>query len=397
MILLPRISIVAPLWIMTATTIAGPVQFREVVLDDAAAKKACYAVELADVDGDGDQDVVVVTENRVQWYAQPGWEKHVILENQTELDNVCIAAHDIDQDGDVDFALGAGWTKIGTIQWITRDDDPQALWKVHAVGLEPWTHRMRWANVLGRDRPQLVVSPLNATSGPGVKLTAFEIPANPKSDRWPMTVLDDDLNRMHNHWHVDFDNDGIDSTITASQEGLSLINRRDDGTFKRRLVGSGMPADDPRNSGAGEVKVGRFSSGRPFMATIEPMHGTSVVVYTAPPTLPEGQLADRHVLDETLKQGHAVWCADLDGDGGDEIVIGHREAGEGDVKGPGVYIYCAQNEDGTVWSKQVIDDGGMACEDLRCADLTGDGRPDIIAVGRKTLNVKLYVNAGMGD
>ncbi|MFM7833434.1 MAG: hypothetical protein ACKPJD_16705 [Planctomycetaceae bacterium] len=34
----------------------------------------------------------------------------------------------------------------------------------------------------------------------------------------------------------------------------------------------------------------------------------------------------------------------------------------------------------------------MATEDLAVADLTGDGRPDIVAGGRATHNVRLYVN-----
>ena len=372
----------------------GVPKFREVILDGEAAKKTCYAVDLADVNGDGRTDIVVVTENRVQWYEAPNWEKHVILENQTELDNVCIAPYDIDGDGQIDFALGAGWTKVGTIQWITRGTDPKSLWTVHSIAVEPWTHRMRWANVLGRDRPQLVVSPLNATTGQGVRLTAFEIPANPRTDRWPATVLDDSLNRLHNHWHLDGDGDGIAATLTASQEGLSLIRRRGEGMFERRQVGSGLPGDKPETSGAGEVKVGRLGNGRPFMATVEPMHGTHVAIYTAPPQLPEGELATRLVLDDSLNQGHAVWCADLDGDGADEVIIGHREPGTGDVKGPGIYSYKAQNAAGSAWTKHVLDDGGMACEDLLCADLTGDGRADIVAVGRKTLNMKLYVNEG---
>ncbi len=367
--------------------------FREVVLDAAAADKTCYAVELADVDGDGDQDVVVVTDNRVQWYAQPTWEKHVILENQTELDNVCIAAHDIDGDGRIDFTLGAGWTKVGTIQWITRSGASDGKWRVHPIAIEPWTHRMRWANVLGEDRPQLVVSPLNATSGAGVRLTAFSIPPDPKADRWVPTVLDDSLNRMHNHWHVDFNGDGVAATLTASQEGLYLIRRTEEGTFHRRRVGSGMPGETPETSGAGEVKLGKLGNGRPFAATIEPMHGTSVAIYTVPgDELPEGRLADRLVIEDSLQQGHAVWCIDLDGNGGDEVVIGHREPGTGPIVGPGIYVYWAEDAAGTRWSKQVVDNGGMACEDLLCADLTGDDRPDIVAVGRKTKNVKLYVN-----
>ena len=31
------------------------------------------------------------------------------------------------------------------------------------------------------------------------------------------------------------------------------------------------------------------------------------------------------------------WCVDLDEDGADEVVVGHREPGSGEVKGPGVY------------------------------------------------------------
>ena len=365
--------------------------FEEVVIDDAAAKKAVYAVALADVNGDGQDDIVAVNENQVIWYENPGWEKHVILENQTELDNVCIAPHDIDGDGQIDFALGAGWTSTGTIQWIRRGENPDDKWRVHSIGVEPWTHRMSWADVLETGKPQLVVSPLNATQGPGVRLLAFEVPQNPATDPWPSTVIDDALNRMHNHWHVEFGEDRQLITVTASQQGLHAF-WRDDGAFQSRRIGSGMPGATPETSGAGEVKIGRLANGRPFMATIEPMHGTAVAVYTAPDPLPEGRLADRHVIDDTLKGGHAVWTADLDGDGGDEIVIGHREVGDGEVQGPGVYVYKAADATGAKWTKHVLDNGGMACEDLLCGDLNADGRPDIIAGGRATRNVKLYIN-----
>jgi hypothetical protein len=34
----------------------------------------------------------------------------------------------------------------------------------------------------------------------------------------------------------------------------------------------------------------------------------------------------------------------------------------------------------------------MACEDLKTGDLDGDGRPEIIAAGRSTKNLKIYWN-----
>ncbi len=369
--------------------------FRPVDIDPDVCQKACYAVTLADVDGDEDSDIVAVTENRVLWYDNPTWQSHTIIENQTELDNVCIAPHDIDGDGKVDFALGAGWTRIGTIQWLSRGKSLDERWQVHSIGGEPWTHRMQFADVLGTGRPQLIVSPLNAAAGTaGVRLSAFEIPNRPRSDAWPRTVLDDRLNRMHNHWHADLNEDGTSETLAATQEGIHLVRRQSSGEFVGLRLANGMPGDSPEQSGAGEIKLGHLGNRRTFLATIEPMHGTSVVVYAAAEGPLEGQVLERRVIDDTLQQGHAVWTADVDRDGADEIVIGHREAGSGPIAGPGVYIYDAQNPDGSSWTKHVIDDGGMACEDLICADLNNDGWVDIVAGGRATKNVKLYWNEG---
>ena len=48
-----------------------------------------------------------------------------------------------------------------------------------------------------------------------------------------------------------------------------------------------------------------------------------------------------------------------------------------------------------VFQKHVLDDRDMACEDLACADLNGDGRIDIVAAGRATGNVRIYWNEGV--
>ena len=388
-----------------AVTAADPVvptfQVRTI---DSHAGEIVYAVTHADVDGDGQQDIVAVTEDRVLWYQSPDWNKRVILSGQTVRDNVCIAAHDIDGDGKIDFALGAGWPKSGgTIQWLSRSQTLDEPWTVHFIGEIPWTHRMRWADVLGSGSSQLVVSPLNAADGEaGVRLTAFTVPSHPQTDRWPATVLDASLNRLHNHWHAPAEFGGEERpavTFTASQEGLHEVFAAPHAagtapTFEKIKLADGATGDAPAERGAGEVKTGRLADGRRLIASIEPMHGTHAVVYVD--TVPMGISAEprwmRQVLDDTLRRGHALWLADLNGDGTDEVIVGHSEPSPGPIKGPGVYVYWAGNSTADKWTKQVIDNGGMACEDLFVLDLTGDGRPDIVAGGRETHNVTLYVN-----
>src|SRR5262249_9210587 len=118
-----------------------------------------------------------------------------------------------------------------------------------------------------------------------------------------------------------------------------------------------------------------------------------IVVYTEPP---RGETKwVRRVLDDTLKRGHALWTADVDGDGSDELVIGHSDKGTGSPAGPGVFIFDAEDDAGTRWTKHTVDDGGMATEDLIAGDLNGDGWPDIVAGGRATHNVKLYMNLNL--
>lgn len=98
------------------------------------------------------------------------------------------------------------------------------------------------------------------------------------------------------------------------------------------------------------------------------------------------------MLTDQLKRGHALWLANLDDDPEDEIVFGHSDRSSGEIKGPGVFVFDQQSDE--KWVRRTIDDGGIATEDLVAADLNGDGLPDIVAGGRATHNVKLYINQG---
>ncbi len=101
------------------------------------------------------------------------------------------------------------------------------------------------------------------------------------------------------------------------------------------------------------------------------------------------------MLDDQLQWGHAVWCANLDGDPDEELIIGVRDDYRGGetLHACGLRIYDpASGNEPSEWATHRIDAGGVAIEDLAAEDLDGDGRTDIVAVGRKTKNVRIYWN-----
>jgi hypothetical protein len=371
---------------------------------DAHVGNVCYAVATADVNGDGKLDIVAVTENAVVWFANPKWEKQTIIQDATARDNVCLQPHDIDGDGRIDFALGAGWKPTdtqsgGTLQWLKRNGE--GPWQVIPIGSEPTVHRMRWGRVLGDSKAQLVVAPLQGrgTKGPnwgdgsGVRLMVFSVPDNPAKDPWPMEVADDSLHTTHNLELVDFDGDGKDDILLAAWEGVFVLKRDSQGHWSKTQLGSGNQEAKP-SKGSSEIKLGRLADGRKYIATIEPWHGFQVVVYT-PPQKPGNGLWERRVIDEPVQWGHAVWCANVDDDGDQELIIGQRDKNKEGIApaGPGVRIYDPKaGSSPLAFERHMVDDGGVAVEDLVAADLDGDGRNDLIAGGRATHNVKIYWN-----
>ncbi len=342
-----------------------------------------YAVTTGDVNGDSRTDVVAINATDLVWFEAPSWQKRVILTGVTARDNVTLALNDIDRDKRLDVALGAGWQPTntasgGTLQWVGRAaPGVDAAWELHPISEEPTLHRMRWADVDGDGSRDLVVVPLHGrgTKGPdwqgqGARILIFRPPASPAKDQWPMEVADDTLHIVHNFLPANMDDDPQDEILTASREGVHVLDRNAKGVWTRTLIGEGSP---------GEIKLGRVA-GRRMLATVEPWHGASVVIYAEKPGT-----WSRTVIESALTGGHALGWADFDGDGSDELAVGWRDAK------PGVAVYAVDKE-GALRSKTMVDDAGMATEDLTIADLNGDKQPDIVASGRATHNVKIYWN-----
>ena len=368
-----------------------------------------YAVVAADLDGDGRTDLVVADKSKILWYRNPDWKRRVLLEGQTKPDNVCLAAHDIDGDGDIDLALGADWKPFntasgGTLQWLENPGKATGEWAIHPITEEPTLHRIRFLDLQGDGKPELVVVPLmgkgssqkeNWVDGVPLRIQAFTIPEKPKTDRWVPTVLDQSLHVAHNFCEAPAagkSREKMADLLVCSYEGISLLKPaaaedRVKLKFARQLLHPAHQETPKGSRGASEIRWGQLGVDCPCIGTIEPWHGNQVVAYTKNPD----QTWNRKVLDDRLKWGHAVHWADLNGDGRDELVVGVRDnLGNQPDDRCGIRIYCSQDPIGRHWTRHLLDSGGVAVEDALVSDLDGNGKPDIVAVGRATGNVRIY-------
>jgi hypothetical protein len=349
-----------------------------------------YGLAIADVNGDGKQDILLADKKQIVWYQNPDWTKHVIAENLTTLDNVCIAAQDIDGDGKAEVAVGAGWNPSDTVNsgalfYLIAPADRTQKWEAVPLHHEPTIHRIKW--VKGSDGKYGLVSiPLHGRGnkngeGAGVKHEFYHVPKDVKSE-WPRTLIDEGMHMTHN-----FNVTQWNELLIAGKEAIQIYSQMGDSWKKTDFIKVG----DQGFSGAGELRNGKLPNEVRFLATVEPMHGTNVVVYTALASSPE--IVKRTVLDNSLVEGHALQCADFLHAGSDQFAVGWRgklgaPAGASSI---GVKLFIPDKE-GKNWTQQIIDDKDMACEDLAVADLNGDGKPDLIAAGRATKNVKIYWN-----
>lgn len=345
-----------------------------------------YGIQIADVNGDGKPDIVLADKKTIQWYEAPSWQKHIIAKDLTERDNVCVTARDTNDDGKCEIAVGAQWNpgnttdenQSGAVFALTAPPVVTRPWLAVKLENEPTVHRMHWIKSSG-GKYSLVVKPLHGRgnkAGAGIGGKVWEY-LRSSDGKWQREIVSDFMHLTHNFHPVNWDKDSEEELLIAGKEGIWHFDKHKGKWHPRQIT----------VHAAGEIRDGRLPNGKRFIVTIEPHHGIAATVYVEKA---KGLWTPSHVLDNELVAGHALQVADLLSTGNDQIVVGWR--GQGRKAKPGIKLFSPANPDGTHWDEQQISGSEIAIEDLKVADLNGDGKIDIIAAGRQTKNLVIFWN-----
>ncbi len=368
--------------------------FERVVIDNNLP--GGYQVEVADVNGDGRTDVIGLGGSTCAWYENKGstWVKRIISTQAQTPGIISSATADLDGDGKAEVLIAYEFalerpTK-GKLVLATQGktlDDPWSFRPIAEIGS---IHRLRFADVDGDKRPDLVVAPIVGPTAKAptydqtpTRLSVFYAPTRPTEGIWREETIGE-RPLLHAIKVLDLDGDGRAEVLTADNLGVALFDRdaatgASSAPWMMRSLVAGAPGEAPKR-GSSEIHLGKLADGTRFLATVEPWHGTQVAIYRAESpgsNVSTLKFGPRTVIDDTLHEGHALWVADVDGDGDDEVFAGFR--------GPGTSV-LAYDFDGTHWTRTVLDPA-LAAQDLRGGDLDADGTPDFVAIGGKTHNV----------
>jgi hypothetical protein len=387
--------------LLAAPLFAAPLPFAEHTV--ATGLKGGYQVVIADLNHDGKPDLIALASGMTElvWYENPGWERHVIAGGLSGMINC--AAVDVPGDPIPEIVLASGFSmraaeSAGIVSVLRHKGDPRDPWTIQEIDRLPASHRIRVADIDGSGRKVVINAPLTGATAEAPDYRGHNALVYYRPGEWKRhEIPPGNEGLVHGLYIIDWDGDGRDEILTAGFDGIHLFKFGADEKWARTLISRGDPDPWPK-SGASDIAVGRLGRER-FLATIEPWHGNKVAIYRL-----RGGAWHRAEIDDSLVDGHTIQTADLDGDGNDEVIAGFR----GD--GHKVYVYkpvgqalppaspgLAADTAGQRWSRQTLDDGGMAAAACAVADLDGDGRPDIACIGSATANLKWYENRGVAS
>jgi hypothetical protein len=377
----PQILLVMScLYCFALPAISKPITFEHVIIDEDGIGHR----EVGDIDRDGFNDIVAVnsggSEHSIVWYEYPSWKRHRVV-NISSFDDYkayrsCdMELADVDDDGDLDVVGRIGRPeddRYGINCWFEnpspRKSPDEGEWKRHDIGESYYAKDLEVADLNGDGRLDVVSRALNA------RLHIYL----QEGSSWKEKVLDI---THHDGMEVsDMDKDG-DPDIVLNGYWMETPNDVSTGTWLKHDYDKKWYTQKTGQNGAWydnncKVDVADMNADdRPDIIIDQAEDkGYPVSWYQAPADPKEGKWIE-HVIEQVDKC-HSLKVADFDNDGDLDVFAAEMPNIAQEAPHP-VLIFINQG-DSLTWRTQVLADYGNYSAQI--GDIDNDGDIDIIGL-----------------
>jgi len=342
------------------------VPFEHVIIDENGPADP-HVKSTGDIDGDGAADPVAASSagGPLVWYRSPDWPRYEIAPSGRWSCDAELA--DVDGDGDNDIVI-CEYYSLKRLEWyenpLPASRPDSGAWTLHVIG-PGRAHDLEVADLDGDGDPDVAVrgqSGFGANEGNRVVLWFQQSP-----DYWSQA----EIACPHGEGLAlaDIDRDGRPDVVTG---GLWYANPgRAGGEWKGHKF-----ADFNQDA---VVKTGDVNlDGRPDVVLSEAESSGPVCWFANSAGTAEGAWP-RHVICDTLEKGHGLAVGDVDNDGDPDVAAAEMHQSED----PDRVLVFLNLGNGNSWQEQALSRTGSHA--IRLADLDGDGDLDLFGANWKSV------------
>ena len=336
----------------------------------------CYNAFPADMDGDGDVDVLASQAQTglsgAAWFENDGngngWDIHYISGNYYIW---CAYPGDLDNDGDMDVVGVRPIAAFGRVYWWRNDDGAGDSWTRFTIENDFGRPKYVCCADINNDDTLEVVSPAD---GDPYQIAWWESSTTPPDSLWEKHMVSSSSRDGEELFTVDLDQDGdIDILCACPNYSSAAVQlwRNDDG------LGTEWTYIEVNDHPEGAQSV--------HAADIDGDDDLDVIYSEDRMPPPEfvkaywcenldgsGTNWEEHVIASDLDDPRGVHAADVTEDGYVDIIVTDKEANK-------TYLYRNIDGTGLEWATFLL--ANMGFYDVDVSDFNDDGHTDILAAG----------------
>jgi VCBS repeat protein/GEVED domain-containing protein len=310
-----------------------------------------FSVFSADVDSDGDMDVLSASQgdDTIAWYENDGSEEFTQHTIATNVGGArAVSAGDFDRDGDVDVLSGSN--QDGRLAW--HENDGSENFTSHTIA------SFDVSSVFVVDMEDDGDSDVLVTSFDGDYVAWYENDGQANFTRRGIGYADGAFSA----YAADMDGDGDMDVVSAALDGDKVTWHRNDGdeNFSSRTVSDDL-------NGASSVYAADFDGDGDMDVLASSLYDHKVVWYE------QGgwgrHLFTEHTISTTTYGAYSVWGADLDGDDDMDALAASMNRNK---------VAWYENEAAAFAERTITPFGGYP-QSVFAADVDGDGYMDVLS------------------